>query len=177
VGGEGGKGGDAVGKGGEGGSGGGVGGDAGGGRGGKTTNVSATLSMLALTPSCVASVEVMAVAPSAPLVALAASAGEPSRTTVIVTLVEVAIGVVTLTDEPSAAPRELVSALVSSEAAVAFALRLSAAPSGTSMTNVTCAVCNCRPLSSLVSCRRIELMLTVQPAGWPAQTPASTVAR
>ena len=109
------------------------GGEVGGGRGGKTTTASATVRALSLTPRLAASDEVTAEDERLVDVTDSASEAEPSMTRVMVTVVDVAIGAVTVTDCPSACATELVSALVSSADAVALALRLSAAPTGMSI--------------------------------------------
>ena len=70
-------------------------------------------------------------------VAAAASSAVPSTTTVMVTAVEVAIGVATVTGWPIAVANDEVSALVKEADSVAFALRLSAAPTGMVTTKVT----------------------------------------
>ena len=106
-------------------------------RGGKTTVAGATERVLGSTPRLVANELVTAAEPNEPDVAAAASSEVPSTMTVMVTAVEVAMGVATVIVSPVAAASEEVSKLESSLAADAFALRLSVAPTGTDTTKVT----------------------------------------
>lgn len=175
-------GGDGDGGGGNGGSGGDGGGDDGGGRGGKITVASWTLRALASMPRLLASDEVMAIELRVVAVVAAASEAEPCRMMLMVTAVDVAIGVVTVTFCPSALANEPVSALCSWAASVAFALRLSAVPAGMAMTKVTSMpLCSRRPSGpspcSSPCSRRPEPIVTLQPAGCPLQTLLWTLAR
>ena len=178
-------GGDGDGGGDDGGSGGDGGGDDGGGRGGKITVACWTLSALASMPRLLASDEVMALELRVVAVVAAASEAEPCRVMLMVTAVDVAMGVATVTFCPSALANEPVSALCSWAASVAFALRLSAVPAGMAMTKVTSMpLCSRRPsgpssCSSPCNNRRpeVEPIVTLQPAGCPLQTVLWTLVR
>ena len=164
-------GGEGLGGGGEGGEGGDGGGKEGGGRGGKMTWGAETLSALASTPRLLASDEVTALELSELAVAAAASEAEPSIVMLMVTEVDVTIGVATVTLCPRALPSESVRALVSSAASVALELRLSPELAGMVISKVICVLCSRRPPSSLTSDSRrpLEPSATVQPDR-PAQT-------
>ena len=159
-------GGDGDGGGGLGGDGGDGGGEDGGGRGGKITVASVTLRVLGSTPRFEASDDVTLEELSVVAVAASASVADPSMVMLMVTEVDVTMGVATLTLWPSALASDPVRALVSAADSVAFELRLLPEPAGIEISKVICVLWSRRP-STCRSCkRRLEAaMPTVHPAG------------